>query len=123
MYLLYRILDECQPTNILELGWGQTTKMTSQYANMTNTQLTIIESDETFIKNFSNKLNISKNISILNIEIEEIYFKNNMSFKFKNLENHLLKQKFDLIIIDAPQGYSNEKSFKYSRINSPSIYS
>lgn len=32
LYILYRILNDVKPTNILELGLGQSTKLMAQYA-------------------------------------------------------------------------------------------
>lgn len=57
MYSLYRILNEDRPKNILELGLGQTTKLTSQYANhFDDVKLTVFETDEDWIEVFSENL-------------------------------------------------------------------
>ena len=54
MYTLYRILDEVQPKNILEMGLGQTSKMTTQYAKYyKDSHLLIVEGDQLWIDNFS----------------------------------------------------------------------
>lgn len=46
-----------RPKNILELGLGQTTKLTSQYANhFDDVKLTVFETDEDWIEVFSENL-------------------------------------------------------------------
>ncbi|MDR0911039.1 MAG: hypothetical protein LBM96_00375 [Methanobrevibacter sp.] len=118
LYLIYRILDEMDIKNILELGLGQTTKITSQYANYNkNSYLTVVDDDKNWIDSFSNQLNLSENISIKTADREKCpKFEENNSFKYKDLD---LKDKFDLIIVDGPFGYNPENGVKstYPRTN------
>ena len=106
-YSLYRILDEARPQNILELGLGQTSKITSQYANHfgDDVKLTIIESDEVWIENFSKNLNITDNIKMQALELELFDKDGEEHFRFKDLINLVENDKFDLVIIDAPLGF------------------
>lgn len=122
MYSLYRILNDAQPKNILELGLGQTTKLTSQYAKyFDDAKLTVLESDEDWIENFSKNLEISDNIRIVNIDVETFEYNNTINLRFKDIDKIVESEKYDLIIIDAPRGFM-EKDGKnelldYSRAN------
>ena len=122
MYPLYRILNDAQPKNILELGLGQTTKLTSQYAKyFDDAKLTVLESDEDWIENFSKNLEISDNIRIVNLDVETFEYNNTINLRFKDIDKIVESEKYDLIIIDAPRGFM-EKDGKnelldYSRSN------
>jgi hypothetical protein len=121
MYTLFRILDEVNPKNILELGLGQTSKMTSQYANhFPDSKLTIVDGDQVWIDVFSEKFEISENIDILQCDTEMFDYNGTENLRFANLEDIVGDNKFDLIIIDGPQGFIfNPKYhlFDYSRSN------
>jgi len=112
LYVLYRILDELRPINILEFGLGQTTKLTTEYINNTEygKSLTVIDDDQEWIENFSKKLNINDSISINKVDIEEFTFDSsiNRRYALKDLRKHLGGgvNKFDLIIIDGPVGFN-----------------
>ena len=122
MYSLYRILNDAQPKNILELGLGQTTKLTSQYAKyFDDAKLTVLESDEDWIENFSKNLEITDNIQIVNLNVETFEYNNTINLRFKDIDKIVESEKYDLIIIDAPRGFM-EKDGKnelldYSRAN------
>ena len=122
MYSLYRILNDAQPKNILELGLGQTTKLTSQYAKyFKDTKLTVLENDEDWIENFSRNLDNSSNIHIVNLDLETFEYDNTTNLRFKDMDKAVESEKYDLIIIDGPRGFM-EKDGKnelldYSRTN------
>lgn len=114
MYLLYRILDELKPNNILELGLGQTTKLTTQYVhNNPKTNLLVIESDKNWIENFSKNLNVNENITIKNASTEDYNYKSTKNIRYSNLKNVIKDKKFNLIIIDGPLGMNQD----YPRTN------
>ena len=122
MYSLYRILNDAQPKNILEMGLGQTTKLTSQYAKYFNdAKLTVLESDETWIENFSKNLEISENIQILNLDVETFEYNNTLNLRFIDISKIVEDEKYDLIIIDGPRGFivkdGKNELLDYSRSN------
>lgn len=120
MYMLYRILDECRPENILELGLGQTTKLTSQYVNFfKNSSLITIESDSDWIEVFSQKLILTDNIQIIKKDVETFTYKNTENLRYKDFTEGISDKKFDLIVIDGPNGFFPETSkfLDYSRSN------
>ncbi|WP_029543131.1 glycosyltransferase family 61 protein [Selenomonas sp. AB3002] len=51
-YILYRAMEELRPNCILELGLGESTKLTCQYAYWAKAQLAIVEHDRTWAEFF-----------------------------------------------------------------------
>ena len=106
----------------MELGLGQTTKLTSQYANhFDNVKLTVLESDYDWIEIFSQNLDISDRINIVKLDEETFEYKNTINVRFKNIEKVVGDEKYDLIIIDAPNGFLKGPDgnilLEYSRTN------
>ena len=122
-YSLYRILNDAKPKNILELGLGQTTRLTTQYVNHFNdSKLTVVEGDKEWIDLFTESLDINDNTQILNLDLESFTYQDDETIRFKGFLEALGDQKFDLIIIDGPQGFimdseNNVIELNYSRTN------
>ena len=121
-YSLYRILDDARPKSILELGLGQTTKITSQYANrFDDVELTVMEANGDWIDVFSEKLNITDNINITHMDLEVFEHGGENNLRFKDVPDVVGDKKFDLIVIDGPDGRITEngetRMLKYSRSN------
>ena len=109
LYVLYRILDEVKPLKILELGLGQTTLLTSQYANFfENTNLQVIEDNEKWIEYFSNKLDLTPNVKINLVNKKEILINSFKCFKYENFSSLIKDDLFNLLIIDGPYGANQE---------------
>lgn len=102
MYLLYRVLDETHPKNILEFGLGQTTKMINQFSEYYSSKVKVIEDNEEWIKHFSKFLDDNKNMEILKTELEEFDSENSTNIRY-NLKLKK-REKFDLILVDGPFG-------------------
>lgn len=120
MYTLFRILDEINPKNILELGLGQTTKLTTQYANFfKDSKLLTVDGDQDWIDVFSEKLTCEGNISIVQQDTEKFMYNETENLRYKDLSNIVKDDKFDLIIIDGPNGFFPETGelLTYSRSN------
>lgn len=115
-YILYRVLESDNPLNILEMGMGQTSKITTQYILNKNKEATldIIEHSEDWFNIFKKNINMNErvNVHIPKLEIfEHNGFKND---KYENLEQYLNNKKYNLIIIDGPIG--EKKTFPRSNI-------
>lgn len=108
LYILYRILDEFKPNNILELGLGQSSKITSQYVSHYHDNLDIIENDEEWIKNFSKNLELSDNFNIINLSTESFIYNSSENLRYKDFSNNIKNNTYDLVIIDGPYGYNQE---------------
>lgn len=122
MYSLYRILNDATPKNILELGLGQTTKLTSQYANhFDGVKLTVLETDEDWIEVFSENLKISDCMNIIQLDEELFEYNNTTNIRFKDFEKVVDGKKYDLVIIDGPRGFirgpDGDQLLEYPRTN------
>ena len=106
IYILFRILDNVQPTHILEMGLGQTSMVTSQYIanNKPEADLDIIENDESWIKVYEPKLAKSQNIKLHQCDIEFFDYEGEQSRKYKELNKITGDKKYNLIIVDGPFG-------------------
>ena len=108
MYMLYRILDNVRPVHILEMGIGQTSRMTSQYIAYCNSNATldIIENDADWIAAYQPQLAQNDNIKIHQCDLEFFTYDNTECRKYKNLSRISAQNKYDLIIIDGPLGWA-----------------
>jgi hypothetical protein len=111
LYVLYRILDEQHPENILEFGLGQSTKLFHQYsAFLKEAHVTTLEHDVKWIEFFSSKKSLPGNAELVVVESEIIKYKGFKTRSIKDLEQHVGDKKFDLILVDAPTVFK-----RYSR--------
>lgn len=117
LYVLYRILDEFKPKNILETGLGQSTQMITQYAlsdKLVNKHY-VVEHDPQWIEFFCNSNKISDNTVILQMPLKQKEIANsNIIDVYDGFIEKLQGKKFDLISIDAPFGGTDNE---YSRID------
>lgn len=113
--ILFIILENFKPQNILELGLGQTTKLTSQYVQNKNqnANVQIIEHDKEWIEYFSSQIEKSSNVQLIKKDLCEIEINGTFNEKYENLLDTTKDKKYDLIIIDGPIS----KDFKYPRSN------
>ena len=106
IFILFKVLDEVHPKNILEFGLGQTTKVTSQYANFySETSLDVVDNNQQWIEIFSKKLNISPNMKIHHKDLIKFNLNKIESDKYESLDDIVQNKKYDLIIIDGPYGF------------------
>lgn len=116
LYVLFRILNEIKPLNILELGLGETTKILQAYKKFhcQNAYSATVEHDSDWVT-LKRANGISPEyIDIIQCEIEEVDINGYRSLGYKDLTEKLgeLNKKFDLLLIDGPFGSDN-----YSRFN------
>ena len=106
IYMLYRILDNVKPLHILEMGMGQTSRLTSQYVAYCNSVATldIIENDAVWIKTYQPQLPQNDRIKIHQRDLDFFVYEKIECRKYKNLEEIVDNQKYNLIIIDGPWG-------------------
>ena len=114
LYIYLRILIDTKPKKILEFGLGQSSILSSAYANaFDNVTLNIIEHNQEWIDIYENNLSAT-NTSIVhsaleNRNLKEIY---NINHNYEWYEN-IPKEKYNLIVVDAPNGTK-----RYSRVGS-----
>lgn len=107
LYVLYRILNEFHPHNILELGLGQSSAMTLQYAlAFPSVNHIIMEHDKTWIDFFKKAHFVSDNSKLMHMNIEYVTYKNAENVRvYQDFTDKLGENiKFDFVIIDAPIG-------------------
>lgn len=105
---LFSILEYIKPKNILELGMGQTSKLTTQYiVNKNNSaSLHIVEHDMKWLEYFGDQLDVDSNIFIHNPELISFIHDGGESIKYSNFYDEIKDEKFDLVIVDGPMGYN-----------------
>ena len=116
LYVLYRILNEINPENILEFGLGETTKMLQVYKQCfnRNSNCITIEQDDLWIDMRLNNGISGDFITIIQADVINTNINSHCSSMYDQLVEKLepLDLKFDLILIDGPIGSTN-----YSRYN------
>ncbi|WP_026727805.1 hypothetical protein [Flavobacterium denitrificans] len=113
-YVLFRILNDYKPKNILEFGLGESTKMISKYivANGEYKKHIVIEQDENwkniYLNNNSNTLSGNSIIKIMPM-IEKTY--KGATYKSYNNIESIKDISFDFYLIDGPHGSENFSRF------------
>lgn len=106
LYILFRVLNDINPQNILELGMGQTSKLTAQYIAYKNSsaRLHLVEHDLTWVDIFRNEVELSDRITIYVLEMIQKKIQGYESNVYRDLSLRVKDQKFDMIINDGPHG-------------------
>ena len=122
LYALYRVLDEFQPQNILEMGLGQSTKMISSYVKWRACQQAecrhvVVEHDQSWIDFFKKQNEVSDHTQIVRLDLIQASIETEKGDTtpvnlYKGFSEKFKNEKFDLIFIDGPFG-----SPLYSRID------
>ena len=116
LYVIYRILNEVQPQNILELGLGQSTKMIGQYTSYyKRVHHQVVEHDPEWIDFFKKNYSLSERTKLIQLNREFVPYKEAEKVRvFKDFSQTFKGQKFDFISIDAPLGGDMKE---YARID------
>lgn len=116
LYVMYRVLNEIRPQNILELGLGQSTRMIGQYASShEQVEHFVVEHDPEWIEFFRRDFALSERSKIIKLDREMIPFKEAEAVRvFKGFEEQFSGRRFDFISIDAPFGGDMKQ---YARID------
>lgn len=113
LYALYRILDEMQPKQILEMGLGQSTKLTGQYARYFGASHTVVEHDREWTEFFCHGWrNLSRQTRIVLAPIVEAEFLGQKYFAYQDFDKVVkcLQAPCELILVDGPFGGRSERS-------------
>ncbi len=116
LYILFRVLNDIKPKNILEFGLGESTKLTFQYhQHFSLTKLTVVEHNEEWVEFFSNEVyNIRNNVQVLPVTKKLINgFECNA---YENLMTKLSGNLYDLVVIDGPIGTLNYSRYQMAEI-------
>lgn len=115
-YVIYRVLDMIHPTNLLEFGLGQSSKIIHQYANYYAKPALTIEHSAEWIKFFSNDVKGKYPVHTKLVELEESLYRNYKTQTYRALHEVLGSGKYDFIFIDGPFGFGEDGNFMYSRV-------
>lgn len=109
LYVLYRALNDFHPMHILELGFGQSTRLTSQYAAYAKAQHVVVEHDPEWIEFFRGVMGeTAEGLQIHQATLLEkgIGSQKYFAYESQDIEEAVqrLGGKCDLILVDAPFG-------------------
>lgn len=106
LYTLFRVLDKANPQTILEMGMGQTSKLTTQYAAFKHpdAKLDIVENDKNWIDLYSAQLAKGDNIRIHHQELEFFTVNGIACRKYADMTPIVQDTKYQLIVVDGPFG-------------------
>lgn len=105
LYVLYRALNDVKPETILELGLGQSTRLTSQYAAYKKAKHIVVEHDPEW-KNFFELSweQLSEYTEIQLHPLEKCEYGTNVYYKYKDFGMAIQDGKFNMILVDGPWG-------------------
>lgn len=105
LYTLFRILDHVRPSNIIEFGLGQSSRMIHQYVAFGHSDasaLTVEESEQWQVFFLNNIMDYAVNVVIAGTE--ERVKNNRKEIVYTGLDNIIDSERYDLIVIDGPKG-------------------
>lgn len=106
LYVLYRVLNDSMPKKILELGLGQSTKLTMQYAQKFAAEHLVVEHDERWRDWFIRTLKFQHNAT--KFCLFSLIEKGGLSdkyYEYQGFEEKLsLLKDIEVVLIDGPFG-------------------
>lgn len=111
LYVLYRLLNDMQPRSILELGLGQSSKLTGQWAKHAGIPHTIVEHDAEWVEYFSHhfdKFSANTELTLLPLVEREKY--GDKYFAYDGFADLVQGRRFEVISIDGPFGGDGKAS-------------
>ncbi len=112
LYVLYRVLEEMKPRCILELGLGQSTKLTSQYVGYYNAEHVVVEHDVEWEKFFRRSFILSPATRVERRNLIEREYNKARYYAYDDFASVIksLTVPCGLILIDGPFGNRSERS-------------
>lgn len=107
LYILFRVLNEAKPTNILEFGLGESTKVFNAYKESVKPEAccVTVEHDQTWI---DQKLRTEglQHVQLVKADLGEIEVNSQTTLGYSNLTESLgrMDKKFNLVLVDGPFG-------------------
>ncbi len=114
-YILFRLLNDVKPIEILELGLGESTKLFQAYKKNYNREArcTTIEHSKEWI-NIKRSIGIMPDyIDLLQMDLEDKKFDHGSSIIYKDFIERLMltEKKFDFVLIDGPFGSDSNSRY------------
>ena len=104
LFVLFKILNSMKPSNVIEFGLGQSSKMIHQYASYYKNDAVTIEHDQDWVDFFQNDKQGDYHINIKLMDMEMINYKEVETRTYAEIENYCIGNKYDLIVVDGPLG-------------------
>lgn len=105
LYFLFNVLETLHPSDILEFGLGQSSKLIYQYVSHSpNVRAMTYEHDEEWVTFFKKSLPNTITPNIIHTELFKTTYKGEDTLSYKSNCEELKREKFDLILVDGPYG-------------------
>ncbi|NHJ32075.1 MAG: hypothetical protein FK732_04365 [Asgard group archaeon] len=105
LYLLFKILQKVKPKSILELGSGQSTKLTTRYVKENEkTHITILEDSNVWHKETKRNIFTSNRTRYIHTSLEQTKFGKRKCFWYSTKILDEEDKTYDLILVDGPIG-------------------
>lgn len=104
-YVLVRILSDCKPNRILELGLGESSKIVSSFLRneLPFSSHLIIEQDLRWMESFNSRFSLGENSTIINLPLITKTVKGFDVRCYEGIENKI-QESFDFYLVDGPFG-------------------
>lgn len=104
LYVLFKILNFMKPSNVIEFGLGQSSKMIHQYASYYQKDAITIEHDKDWMDFFQKDKQGNYHVNIKLMDLEIINYKEKETRTYAKIEDYCVGNKYDLIVVDGPFG-------------------
>jgi len=105
LYLLFKILQKAKPKSILELGSGQSTKLTTRYIKENEeAEITIIEDCQEWYDKTKQDIFANKRTRFICSHLKQLKYKNKKCFWYSTKILAEEDKTYELIIVDGPFG-------------------
>jgi len=104
LYILVRVMNDCKPQRVIELGLGESTKIVSEFIKhqLPNTDHIICEHDLAWTKNFTSRYSLSANSIIQYLALRQDIIEGFPVNCYSDLS--VISGAFNLYIVDGPFG-------------------
>ena len=104
-YILNRVLNDHRPTNIIEFGLGESTKMISTYLKneLLESKHLVVEQNQDWLNHFSSRFKLTENTEVKIHPQKTIVQKEREINVYSDLDAYY-KNDYDLFVIDGPIG-------------------
>lgn len=120
LFVLYKILNDMQPSEIIEFGLGQSSKMIHQYSTYFKKNAVTIEDDEDWMKFFNKDKQGEYGVNIHILNLQMINYNGFETRTYTGVDDFCSDKKFDLLVIDGPRGsehYSRSQLINMAKRN------
>lgn len=120
LFVLYKILNDMQPSAIIEFGLGQSSQMIHQYSTCFKKDAVTIEHDEDWVRFFNKDKQGEYGVNIHILNLQMINYNGFETRTYAGIDDFCSDKKFDLLVIDGPRGsehYSRSQLINMAKRN------